>query len=339
MEQSFGARLRAQREQREIPLSRIAYDTKIKLTLLEGLERDDVSCWPQGLFRRAWVRSYASAIGLDPEATVREFVALYPDPAEQPPAPEPEPSGLQKALAIAMMGSRPLEKPSRTALIARMVAATNPPKPAAAPAPQAPILAVAADPEPLPAHAGSDVSEEAPAAPAAPALPAAADLRTFGPADLSALAGLCTRIARAADWDELTPVLEASAATVEARGMTIWTWDTRFAALRPAWAHGYADDQVERMPCVKPDADNALAAAWRDARTVIVDAAPGFTGAVVVPMVSPAGCAGVVAMELAEGRETDPIVQAMASILVAQLASVMGVEACYTGVASESRAS
>jgi hypothetical protein len=339
MEQSFGARLRAQREERAIPLSQIAYDTKIKLTLLDGLERDDVSCWPQGLFRRAWVRSYARAIGLDPEATVREFVARYPDPADQPPAPEPEPSGLQKALSIAMMGSRPLQAPSRTALIARMVAATTPPKPVPpvlSVPPASPTLAVTpvAEPEPVP--------EPAPVAEAAPSdfrTPEPPDLRTSGPADLAALATICGRIARAADWDELTPALEAAADVVDARGLTLWTWDDRFHALRPAWAYGYATAQVERMPCVPRDADNALAAAWRDERMVVVKAATGSTGAIVTPMVSPTGCVGVVALELAEGREADDLLQAMASIVAAQLASVMSVEACYTGNASESRAS
>jgi hypothetical protein len=126
---------------------------------------------------------------------------------------------------------------------------------------------------------------------------------------------------------------------VHARGLTLWTWDARFNALRPTWAYGYAAAQVERMPSVTREADNALAAAWRDERMVVVGAAPGSTSAIVAPMVSPAGCVGVVALELAEGREADDMLQAMASIVAAQLASVMGVEACYTGNASESRAS
>ena len=52
MTSSFGARLRQQREERGIPLSVIAGQTKIKLSLLEGLERDDLAHWPPGIFRR-----------------------------------------------------------------------------------------------------------------------------------------------------------------------------------------------------------------------------------------------------------------------------------------------
>jgi transcriptional regulator with XRE-family HTH domain len=77
----FGARMRRERERRHISLSSIASATNIRATLFEQLERGDVSRWPSGIFRRAFMRAYASAIGLDPEATVREFLEAHPDPA------------------------------------------------------------------------------------------------------------------------------------------------------------------------------------------------------------------------------------------------------------------
>ena len=79
---SFGSRLRYERERRQIALKSIAESTKIGITLLEGLERDDVSRWPSGIFRKSFVRSYAEAIGLKPDSIVREFVERYPDPLE-----------------------------------------------------------------------------------------------------------------------------------------------------------------------------------------------------------------------------------------------------------------
>src|SRR5262245_50130978 len=82
MPESFGARLRMRREERQIALTSIADETKIKLALLEGLERDDVSHWPSGIFRKAYLRTYAHMIGLDPDETLREFLELYPDPAD-----------------------------------------------------------------------------------------------------------------------------------------------------------------------------------------------------------------------------------------------------------------
>src|SRR6185436_3948176 len=80
--ESFGARLRQRREREDIALVTIAEQTKIKLSLLEALERDDVSHWPSGIFRRAFIRAYAHAIGLNPDVVVREFLEVYPDPIE-----------------------------------------------------------------------------------------------------------------------------------------------------------------------------------------------------------------------------------------------------------------
>ena len=82
MTAGFGERLRREREQRNITLQSIASATKIKVTLFEALERDDVSKWPSGLFRRSFVRAYATAVGLDPETVVRDFSECFPDPAE-----------------------------------------------------------------------------------------------------------------------------------------------------------------------------------------------------------------------------------------------------------------
>jgi transcriptional regulator with XRE-family HTH domain len=82
MSESFGPRLRQRRERQHIALSAIAEQTKIKLSLLDGLERDDVSQWPSGIFRRAFIRTYAHAIGLDPDAVVTQFLTLHPDPSD-----------------------------------------------------------------------------------------------------------------------------------------------------------------------------------------------------------------------------------------------------------------
>ena len=82
MAPTFGSRLRYERERRQIALKSIAESTKIGMPLLEGLERGDVSRWPSGIFRKSFIRSYAEAIGLDPDPVVREFIELYPDPLQ-----------------------------------------------------------------------------------------------------------------------------------------------------------------------------------------------------------------------------------------------------------------
>jgi transcriptional regulator with XRE-family HTH domain len=76
---AFGAALRRERERRNLSLDTIAEQTKVSTGLLGGLERGDLARWPAGIFRRAFVRSYAEAVGLDATEVLREFVRLFPD--------------------------------------------------------------------------------------------------------------------------------------------------------------------------------------------------------------------------------------------------------------------
>ena len=77
----FGSRLREARERRGITLRQIANATKISVGVLDALERNDISRLPGGIFGRAFVRSYAVEVGLDPEATIRDFMAAFPNDA------------------------------------------------------------------------------------------------------------------------------------------------------------------------------------------------------------------------------------------------------------------
>jgi transcriptional regulator with XRE-family HTH domain len=74
---TFGPRLRSERERRGISLETIASVTKVGADLWNGLERNDFSRWPTGIFARAFVRDYARAVGLDADEVVDEFCRLY----------------------------------------------------------------------------------------------------------------------------------------------------------------------------------------------------------------------------------------------------------------------
>ena len=74
----FGGKLREARERRGVTLRQIAGATKISVRVLEALERNDISLLPGGIFSRAFVRSYAIEIGLDPETTIQDFIAAFP---------------------------------------------------------------------------------------------------------------------------------------------------------------------------------------------------------------------------------------------------------------------
>ncbi len=74
----FGMKMKRQREERGVTLRQIADATKLSEAALEALERNDISRLPGGIFSRAFVRSYATEVGLDPEQTVRDFLVQFP---------------------------------------------------------------------------------------------------------------------------------------------------------------------------------------------------------------------------------------------------------------------
>jgi cytoskeleton protein RodZ len=71
----FGTKLKRAREASGVALRDIAISTKISVAALEALERNDYSRLPGGIFSRAFIRGYATAVGLDPESTVQEYLA------------------------------------------------------------------------------------------------------------------------------------------------------------------------------------------------------------------------------------------------------------------------
>jgi transcriptional regulator with XRE-family HTH domain len=92
---TLGEKLRAAREARGLSLEAIAQSTKIGAPLLASLERGDCSRWPGGVYSRAYVRTFAQAVGLDPRAIADEFCDCFPTVAwpEGPPgAVEPSSS-------------------------------------------------------------------------------------------------------------------------------------------------------------------------------------------------------------------------------------------------------
>lgn len=78
---NFGRKLRDARERRGLSLRQVANATKIALPTLEALERNDISRLPGGIFSRAFVRSYATEVGLDPDEAIEEFIAEFPHDA------------------------------------------------------------------------------------------------------------------------------------------------------------------------------------------------------------------------------------------------------------------
>ena len=75
---AFVSRIKRHRERNRISVTQIAVATCIREELIEGLERNDLDGWPRGIYARAYVRAYATTIGLDPDDTVDDFCRLFP---------------------------------------------------------------------------------------------------------------------------------------------------------------------------------------------------------------------------------------------------------------------
>jgi cytoskeletal protein RodZ len=77
-QEMFVTRLRRHRTRNRVSIEEIATNLRIRPDLLEGLEKNDLTGWPRGLYARAWIRAYALAVDLDPIDTVEEFCRLFP---------------------------------------------------------------------------------------------------------------------------------------------------------------------------------------------------------------------------------------------------------------------
>jgi hypothetical protein len=107
---AFCARLKASRERKGVSLEDIAAPTKISRSLLKGLEDNDLSRWPQGLYRRSYLRDYLRAIDLLEESIVTEFVRLFPDEQSLPAEDLADSAESEEPCALSLM----LEEDSTT---------------------------------------------------------------------------------------------------------------------------------------------------------------------------------------------------------------------------------
>jgi hypothetical protein len=145
--------------------------------------------------------------------------------------------------------------------------------------------------------------------------------------DFAAVAHLCTRLGRVTEARELEPVVEDAAATLDAVGVILWIWNPRWRALCAAVAHGYPEELLLQFSRVPDHGDTAVAAAFRSSETLIVGGVDAATGAIIVPLLPPTGCAGVLAVELPSGVEQREDVRAATTILAAQLSTLVGSQA------------
>jgi hypothetical protein len=144
---------------------------------------------------------------------------------------------------------------------------------------------------------------------------------------LEELARVCSDLARLSDTSSIPGILERTATALDAVGLVLWVADADGKVLTPIAAHGYPASVVSRMGALPVDGQNATAAAFRTGLVQTVRAGASANGAIAAPLVAPGGPLGVMSAEVrADGGKQDERLAA-ASIVAAQLATIIGVPA------------
>lgn len=144
------------------------------------------------------------------------------------------------------------------------------------------------------------------------------------PVDLDGIAAVCTELARVLDTRSLPSILERAAAALDASGIVVWIADPEGRELAPIVAHGYSPQLLSRLGNLAREAQNATAAAFRTGLVQTVAADAVSNGAIAAPLVTPNGAVGVMAAEVKNEGEKQPARLAAATIVAAQLATLVG---------------
>lgn len=84
----IGARLREAREARGLSLEELSGKLRLRITLLDTLERGDFDALPEPVYTAAYLRNYAQAVGLEPQPIVDAYSRVATKAPEVPPVRE-----------------------------------------------------------------------------------------------------------------------------------------------------------------------------------------------------------------------------------------------------------
>ena len=85
-----GGRLRCAREQRGLSLHHLAGRTKLSISVLQAIERNEFARLPGGMFRKAYIRTLAREVALDPDEMCADYCAQFEPPPSPPAVPDHE---------------------------------------------------------------------------------------------------------------------------------------------------------------------------------------------------------------------------------------------------------
>jgi hypothetical protein len=140
--------------------------------------------------------------------------------------------------------------------------------------------------------------------------------------DLTEAATLCTAISRLQVETDLQGLLVRTANLLDASGVVVWM--TAGEEMIPVAWYGYDSRQLSQLGPIGPSSLNAIAAAWRSGTLQSVAGDSTSRSAVVAPLLGVDRCIGALAIEVTPGRETDVTLQAVTTLIAAQLVTVLG---------------
>jgi cytoskeletal protein RodZ len=88
----MGSRLRTAREAVGLSVALIAQRTRVQPRIITAIEHNDRSSIPPRPYGRAFVKAYAIEVGLDPDATVRDYFGQFAPAAPAPALDRPDAS-------------------------------------------------------------------------------------------------------------------------------------------------------------------------------------------------------------------------------------------------------
>ena len=172
------------------------------------------------------------------------------------------------------------------------------------------------------APTAAPVAEPAPPMPVEPTEAREMRATDTDPLDLAIVAELCTDLSRVTSPSALPDLLGRAARILDASGLILWI--SAGEQLFPVVGHGYPPDVLARLAPLGRQGDNAAAAAWRTGQlTVVQSTGPSDHGAIVAPLLGLDECVGVLAAEVRHGVADRPAMHALATVIAAQLATVV----------------
>jgi hypothetical protein len=223
-------------------------------------------------------------------------------------------------LVIVLLLPAPIESADRTSeAVASPESIPAPPLPVAAEEFEFRPLARPAGVTPVDAAAPESITPASEANAEVPSPALSADLAP----DVSAIAEVCKELARLADTTALPPLLERAATALDASGVMLWVADPDARQLTAVAAHGYPRHVLSRIGTIAKDAENVTAAAFRTGLLQTLEADETSPAAIAAPLVNPSGCIGVMSAEVGKDVERQPARLALATIVAAQLATLV----------------